>query len=98
MTKSSLEALKKKAVARVPKLAKTLHAGCVAMDIQWCEKVPTEGDIIQILTCLINDLDPLGRKCVRSETGRLYASYEEHDSVAEIDFGLDVNDYVMKAV
>lgn len=95
MTKPSLEAMKKKAIALVPKLAKKLAAGCRAMEIEWCGKVPSEGDIVQALTCIINDLD--NETCVEAETGRLFAKIEERDGVWVIEFGLKMFEYVLKA-
>lgn len=97
MNKVSLEALKKKAIARVPKLAPMIHNCFASNDIKWLDKVPSKEEIISTLTCLINDLDPLEKNWLKSETGRLFASYEDHDEVVEIVFGVEISDYVMKA-
>lgn len=98
MTKVSLEALKKKAIARVPALAPAIHNCFASNDFKWGDKVPAKAEIVSTLTCLINDLDPLEKNWLKSETGRLFASYEEHDDVIEIVFGVQISDYVMKAV
>ena len=97
MTKVSLAALKKKAIERVPKLAPAIHNCFASNDFKWGDKVPTKEDIVSTLTCLINDLDPIEKNWTKAETGRLFASYEDHDEVIEIVFGVEISDYVMKA-
>jgi hypothetical protein len=99
ISKTSLEALKKKAVSRVPSLSPKIAACFGVLGITWGQKTcPSVTDITSTLTSLINDLDPVTKLWLKSETGRLFAEYVVNDDVANINFGLVYDESVMKVL